>query len=136
MTADPHLHAAAMSEVPPPLLTLGPPDVHDHPVAILVVADREGVAATSATSGDRDQGELSAQQGMERRAEQSLQDWIASPVEDRERGVAPAHLRDGTGEPATARWLAAELLSGASPVSHAVCNQRPFAGRGVEQAER
>jgi hypothetical protein len=60
VTADHHFDAASITEVAPPLLALGPTDVDDHSVASSAVADRECVAAATATAGDSDQGQTAA----------------------------------------------------------------------------
>jgi len=94
LASDPHLHPAPIYEVAPPALPLWPPDVDAYPIPVLVVADRQCVAATGATSRDRDQRQITTQHRMKRRAEHGLHDGIGGAVEHRERRMTLPHRRD------------------------------------------
>lgn len=126
LASDPHLHPAPIYEVAPPALPLWPPDVDAYPIPVLVVADRQCVAATGATSRDRDQRQITTQHRMKRRAEHGLHDRIGGAVEHRERRMTLPHGRtvspcDAAREPATTSTAATQcfrIVAAAEPAGH------------------
>ena len=93
---DAHFYLARARQVAPPVLALRRPDIDEHTVAVLAIADREGVAASTMATSDGDKREPAAQQRMKRRTEYRPHDGIGGAIEQRERCMSIRHGRESS----------------------------------------